>query len=78
MRCDLWHRDSGHVTQRFRDIANRIVGEKNFHHKRFLTHRNLLLWTIGNRKEDIKADSLPLVYKDVLALAFNMYVNNKT
>jgi len=28
MRCDLWHRDSGHITQRFRDIANRIVGEK--------------------------------------------------
>ena len=28
MCCDLWHRDSGHITQRFRDIANRLVREK--------------------------------------------------
>lgn len=47
---------------------------KNFHHKRSLTHRNLLLWTTGNRKDDIRADSLALVHEDVLALAFNMYV----
>ena len=71
MCCDLWHRDSGHITQRFRDIANRVVGEK-FHHKCSLTHRNLLLWAIGNHKDDIESDSLALVHKDVLALAFNM------
>jgi hypothetical protein len=47
-----------------------------FHYKHSLMQRTLFVWPLCSRKEDIAAGSLTLAYEDVLALAFNDWLNN--
>ncbi len=46
------------------------------HHKHSLTQRILFVWRLWSRKEDIAADSLESAHEDVLAFAFNGWLDN--
>ncbi len=47
-----------------------------FHYKHSLMQRILFVWPLCSRKEDIAADSLASAHEDVLALAFNGWLDN--